>query len=424
MLGKIKGKAHLKDRLSAAFVASVKVPRRYQDGGGLFLQVDATGAKRWGQRLMVRGKRHDLGIGPLDLVSLAKARELARGNRELARKGVDPMAERARARGIPTFDQAAEKVLETKAKELRNRKHLDQWRNTLATYAAPFLGHRKVNEINRQDVLRALEPIWTTKTETASRLRGRIETVLDWAAVAGHRTGDNPARWAGGLEHLLPSPAKVATKGHHPAVAVDDAPRWWYAMTYRDGIAARALQFAALTWARSGEVRGATWAEIDLERDLWIIPASRMKKEREHRVLLSPVAVALLKTLPRLDGNPLVFPAPRGGQLSDMTLSACMKRLHRSCEDDAMTGGGFFDPSSGRPAVPHGLRSTARDWAAERGYDRDMAELALAHDVGTAVERAYRRGDMLDRRRAMLVDWAAFLTSNAAGRIVPMRSVK
>jgi integrase len=187
--------------------------------------------------------------------------------------------------------EACEAVIAKKAKELQNAKHLDQWRNTLASYAAPVFGRRKVSDITRDDVLRALEPIWIDKTETATRLRGRIEYVLDWATVAGQRTGDNPAMWKGGLEHLLPSPSNVATKGHHPALAVGDATRWWYEMPFADGLAARALQFLALTWARSGEVRGATWSEIDLDRGVWIIPASRMKAEREHWVPLSPVAV-------------------------------------------------------------------------------------------------------------------------------------
>lgn len=266
-----------------------------------------------------------------------------------------------------------------------------------------------VQDIGTQDVLRVLtqpvddrgDTLWQGKTETASRLRGRIEAVLSWATVAGHRSGDNPARWAGNLKELLPAPSKVAKAGNQPAVQIDDAPRWFAALRQREGMGARALEFAALTATRSQEVRGAGWDEIDLEAGLWTIPAVRMKMDREHRVPLTPQAVALLKALPRLADNPLVFPATRGGELSDMTLSAAMKRLHQA--DVEAGGAGFVDRVSKRPAVPHGLRSTFRDWVAERThYPGDMAEVALAHRVASAVEASYRRGDMVEKRRAMM----------------------
>ena len=284
-----------------------------------------------------------------------------------------------------------------------------------------------VQDIGAQDVLRVLtQPVddaggtlWQGKTETASRLRGRIEAVLSWATVAGHRTGDNPARWAGNLKELLPAPSKVAKVGNHPAVQIDDAPRWFAALRQREGMGARALEFAALTATRSQEVRGARWDEIDLEAGLWIIPAVRMKMEREHRVPLTPDAVALLQALPRFADNPLVFPAARGGELSDMTLSAAMKRLHQADVDAG--GAGFVDRVSKRPAVPHGLRSTFRDWVAERThYPGDMAEVALAHRVASAVEASYRRGDMVEKRRAMMAAWADYLTgkSRAGGNVV------
>lgn len=256
--------------------------------------------------------------------------------------------------------------------------------------------------------MRVLEPIWQTKTETASRLRGRIEAVLSWATVSGHRTGDNPARWAGNLKELLPAASKVAKKRNHPALQLDDAPRWFAAICQRDGMGARALEFTALTAVRSQEVRGALWDEIDLETGMWVIPAIRMKKEREHRVPLSSRALTIIKVLPRFDGNPLIFPAPRGGEMSDMTLSAAMKRLHAA---DLAEGGSFVDRVSKRPAVPHGLRSTFRDWVSERThFPGDMAEVALAHTIGNAVEASYRRGDMVEKRRAMMSAWADFLT--------------
>ncbi len=287
------------------------------------------------------------------------------------------------------------------------------------------------------DVLRVLEPIWKDKTETASRLRGRIEAVLSWATVAGYREGDNPARWAGNLKELLPKPSKVAKAGNQPAVALGDLAAWWAALARREGMAARALQFLTLTAARSGEVRGATWDEIEglppanpanpanpatnaggrglpaHDRAIWRIPAARMKAGRAHSVPLSPEAVAILQGLPRVDGSPYIFPAPRGGQLSDMALSAVMRRMQEA--EEAAGRAGWLDRESARPAVPHGLRSSFRQWAAERGYPREMAETALAHFIGSEVERAYQRSDMVERRRAMMVDWAANLRGEALG---------
>ncbi|PIE15316.1 MAG: integrase [Rhodobacterales bacterium] len=266
-----------------------------------------------------------------------------------------------------------------------------------------------VQDIEVQDVLRVLEPIWHTKTETASRLRGRIEAILSWATVAGHRSGDNPARWANNLKELLPTPSKVSKTRNHPAVKVEDVSRWFSALRLRTGIGSRALEFAALTAARSQEVRGATWDEIDFDNGLWIVPASRIKMEREHRVPLSEDALSILKALPRFEGNRLVFPAPRGGQFSDMSLSGTMKRLHS--KDLADGGAGFVDRVSKRPAVPHGLRSTFRDWVSERThFPGDMAEVALAHKISNAVEAAYRRGDMIEKRRQMMEAWSDFLS--------------
>ena len=229
-----------------------------------------------------------------------------------------------------------------------------------------------------------------------------------WATVAGHRTGDNPARWAGNLKELLPAAAKVAKSDNQPALALDDAPRWFADLRTREGFGARALEFAALAASRSGEVRGALWSEIDLDKGLWVIPAARMKMDREHRVPLSDAALALLKALPRAEGADLVFPALRGGALSDMTLSATMRRMHQA-EVDAQRPG-YLDRVSKRPAVPHGLRSTFRDWVAERtNYPGEMAEVALAHRISNAVEASYRRGDMIEKRRGMMAAWNDFL---------------
>ena len=293
----------------------------------------------------------------------------------------------------------------------------------MTAYALPQIGALPVSEIDTAAVLRVLQPIWASKTETASRLRGRIEAVLSWATVSGLRSGDNPARWAGNLKELLPAPAKLTEGDNQPALSLDDAAAWFADLQDRDGFGARALEFAALTAARSGEVRGAAWDEIDLGRALWTIPAHRMKMKREHKVPLSPAAVALLKAMPRLDGNPLVFPAARGGQLSDMTLSATMKRIHeaKAARDGNPETGGYRDARNKRPAVPHGLRSTFRDWVAERTqYPGEMAEVALAHRISNAVEAAYRRGDMVEKRRRLMADWAGFLTGAKArnGKVI------
>lgn len=383
---------------------------------GLMLQITPSNARSWLLRVMIGSKRRELGLGSYPEVPLAQARDRAREAKDKIRNGIDPIAERrqiranlaAEQRRGMTFSQATERYLAAKLDAFRNSKHRDQWRSTLERYAIPELGPILVDDLTVQDILRVLEPIWKTKTETAKRLRGRIEAVLSWATVSGHRSGDNPARWAGNLKELLPAASKVARQSHQPALQIDDAPRWFALIKAREGVGARALEFAALTAARSQEVRGALWDEIDLGSAMWIVPAGRMKMDKEHRVPLTDTALQLLEALPRFEGNPLVFPAPRGGQMTDMTMSAAMKRVHAA--DVSAGGRGFVDRVSGRPAVPHGLRSTFRDWVAERTeFPGDMAEIALAHKISNAVEASYRRGDMVEKRRAMMAEWAHFL---------------
>jgi integrase len=390
----------------------------YAVGGvaGLYMQVTPNGGKTWVLRVLVGEKRRDIGLGGFPTVTLAQARDKAREARDMISRGIDPVEERkaakarlilAQQRGM-LFKDAVDKALAAKLDAFQNEKHRDQWRNTLDTYATPQLGALTLQEIDTAAVLRVLQPIWATKTETASRLRGRIEAVLSWATVAGHRTGENPARWAGNLKELLPAPGKIAVEGNHPALALDDAPAWFADLRKREGFGARALEFAALTATRSGEVRGARWDEIDLDRGLWVIPAARMKMKREHRIPLPAGALELLETLPRLKGNPLVFPAARGGMLSDMTLSATMRRIHQAATAEG--GQGYIDRVNKRAAVPHGLRSTFRDWVAERtNYPGEMAEVSLAHRISNSVEAAYRRGDLIEKRRAMMAAWAGFL---------------
>ena len=432
--------------LTAAKLSTALEPGKYHDGGnlGLYLRAEPNGAKFWVQRITIKGKltktgkqgRAEIGLGSYPMVTLADARARATINKHMAMEGGDPLEAKRKARAAMTFSQAMEQYLAAKMGEFRNDKHVKQWRATLETYAIPVLGPMLLPTIEPRHVLRVLQPIWTDKTETASRLRGRIENVLSWATVAGHRTGDNPARWKGNLAELLPKPGKVADAGNHPAIALSDLPRWWKELAGREGMAARALQFAVLTCARSGEVRGMTWGEVDLGDDplatiattattatngaVWTIPASRMKAGREHRVPLTAEAVALLKALPRMNGTDLVFFAPQGGMLSDMSISAVMRRMQ---EAEVKAGHeGFLDTRNKRPAVPHGLRSTFRDWCAEQGIDRDVAEMALAHSVGSEVERAYRRSDMLERRRTLMASWGQAVRGEALGaKVVQLR---
>ena len=398
---------------------------------GLLLQITPNGGRTWLLRVMVGEKRREIGLGGFPDVTLAQARDRAREARDAIRLGKDPVEDRkaakahliaAQRRGL-TFEMAMESYLDSKLEALSNAKHRAQWRSTLESYALPELGAMLVGEIQVQDVLRVLSPIWSGKTETASRVRGRIESILSWATVAGHRKGDNPARWAGNLKELLPAAGKVAKADNQPALALDDAPRWFADLRRRDGNGARALELAALVAARSGEVRGARWSEIDLGKAMWVVPADRMKMDREHRIALSPAAMALLQALPRPEGVDLVFPAASGGELSDMTLSATMRRLQeaevlRLADLDRAQGRtppegprGYIDRTSKRPAVPHGLRSTFRDWVAERtNYPGEIAAVALAHRINNTVEAAYRRGDMIEKRRAMMAAWAEFLS--------------
>jgi integrase len=304
-----------------------------------------------------------------------------------------------------TFKECAAAYIKAHRAGWKNAKHAQQWENTLAQHAYPVIGELLVRDVKLAQVLAVLEPIWTTTNETAVRLRGRIELVLDWAAARGLRDGLNPARWRGHLDKLLPKPSKVNNREHHTALPVGDVGAFMVMLRAAEGMGARALEFTILTAARSGEVRGATWVEIDTEAKTWTIPGTRMKAGKEHRVPLSDEALALLTALPRMVGNELVFPAPRGGVLSDMTLAAVLRRMKA-------------------PAVPHGFRSTFRDWAAERtAYPRDVAEMALAHAIGDKVEAAYRRGDLFEKRRLMMADWARFLAKiETKANVIDMQS--
>ena len=385
--------------LGALKVAGLNSPGLHAVGGvaGLALQVTNRGARSWILRVMVGGKRRDMGLGGFPDVTLAGAREAARIARDKIKKGIDPIddakAKRSalyaqRAAAI-TFSEAAEAYIAMREPEWKNGKHADQWRNTLATYAEPVIGNIFVRDVKQEHILTVLEPIWLTKTETATRLRGRIENVLDWARVRGYRNGENPARWRGHLDKLLAIPSKVQKVEHHPALPFDELGAFMVQLRKEEGMGARALEFAILTAARSGEVRGATWGEIDMMDATWTIPAERMKAKREHRAVLNDEAMALLKSLPRT--GDLIFTNAKGGMLSDMTLTAVLRRMNRS------------------DITAHGFRSTFRDWCGERtNYPRDVAEMALAHAIGDKVKAAYRRGDLFDKRRRMMRDWGKF----------------
>jgi integrase len=371
---------------------------RHADGNGLYLRIEL-GHRRWEFRWSVSGVRRVIGLGHLDDVSLAEARAMAADLKSRLRRGEDPAAGRPRHTHVMTFDECASAYIEAHRPSWANEKHGRQWSSTIATYASPVFGRLPIGSVETEHVMRALKPIWETRTETANRLRGRIESILAWATTHGHRSGDNPGRWRGHLEHLLAAPAKVATVRNQPSLPWPQIPTFMAELRARDGTAARALEFAILTAARSGEVRGARWDEI--RGDVWVIPGERMKMRREHRVPLSTQALTLLANMPRV--SELIFPGSRPGvPLSDMSLSAVIRRMNGNSSR--------WLTEQGEPIVVHGFRSTFRTWAAEAtDYPRELAEVALAHINKDRIESAYQRGDMLEKRRAMMAAWSDFI---------------
>ncbi len=419
------------NKLTARAVVTLTKPGLHGDGGGLSLRVTPDGSKSWVYRFMLAGRARSMGLGSLDDVSLADARIAAGEARKLSKAGVDPIERRDAAREAErvaatltaaramTFQQCAERYVEAHRAGWKNAKHAAQWPATLRDYVYPKFGDLPVQDIDLPLVLKVLEPIWTTKTETATRVRGRIESILDWATVRGFRQGDNPARWRGQLSHLLPQPGKVTKVEHHAALPYAETGAFIAKLRARDAIAARALEFTILTAARTGEVIGATWTELDLEAKTWIVPGERMKVGREHRVPLSERAVAILQevqaaTMALASGrepasDDPIFPSSRGNPLSNMAMAMLLRRMNR----DDLTA--------------HGFRSTFRDWAAERtAYPNEVLEMALAHTVGNKVEAAYRRGDLFDKRRRLMDDWATFCGTRPAetesgSKVVPLR---
>jgi integrase len=386
------------NRLSARTVATVKKPGRHADGGGLYLVVDKSGAKRWVFLFRFGGPHREMGLGGLTRVSLVEARRLAEWCRTTLAKGENPIEARKAAGRVPTFGKCADEYVASMAGNWRNEQHRAQWGMTLTRYTETIRS-MPVNMVGTAEVLRVLKPVWQKIPETASRLRGRIERVLDAAQARGLRSGENPARWKGHLSTLLP-PRQKLTRGHHAAMPYHELPAFLARLRARDGVSARALEFVILTAARSGEVLGLQWNEIDLERKVWTVPAARIKAGRDHRVPLSPRAVEILEAMQVVRVSNYVFPGYRPARpLGDMALHLVRERMEI-------------------PYTVHGFRSSFRDWCGEvTSFPREVAEAALAHVVGDETERAYRRGDALEKRRKLMDAWAAYCEPNASNVI-------
>lgn len=409
-------------KLTAAAVAKTKEPGRYGDGDGLYLLVQDGPRKSWVFRYKIGGRERFMGLGSADTVALAEAREKTQALRKLLAQGIDPLDHRKeqdqaakRQAALDeakrmTFRECAEAYIAAHQAGWRNEKHRQQWTNTLATYAYPVFGDLPVSAVDLPLVLKVLEPIWQGKTETASRLRGRIEVVLDWATVRSYRIGENPARWRGTLDKLLPKRAKVQRVEHHAALPYGEMPAFMADLRSRKALAALALEFTILTATRTSETLLAQWDEIDMAGRVWTIPAERMKMGREHRAPLSGRCLEILGEMAKLrpagdDGATFVFPGQRPGRpLSGMVFLMLLRRMGR----DDLTG--------------HGFRSSFRDWAAERtNYPNHVVEMALAHAVGDKVEAAYRRGDLFEKRRRLMEAWAGYCAqAPAKGEVVPL----
>jgi integrase len=389
------------NRLTAVGIKNLKEKGLYADGGGLYLRITDSGTKGWIFRFARDGRTRDMGLGTCADISLASAREIAEECRKQLKQGLDPIEARSKAAreqngcaNSVTFREAVDRYISAHEPSWRNAKHRQQWRNTLESYANPIIGEMDVAAIATDDMLRVLEPIWRTKPETAVRVRGRIENVLDWCHARKLRDGANPALWRGHLKHLLPTRKKKGNVRHHPAMPWQDLPAFMALLRANSAISARALEFTILTAARTSETILATHNEFDLDERVWLVPAKRMKASVEHRVPLSERARQILAGLPRIDGTPYVFAGARPGRpLSSMAMLELLRGLSPGL-------------------TVHGFRSTFRDWAAEEtNFPSEVVEMALAHTIESEVERAYRRGDLFNKRRALMDAWAAYCAS-------------
>jgi integrase len=396
-------------RLTALAISRLIKPELYADGGGLYLRIGRNRSKSWTFRFTLRGRAREMGFGGLHKVSLADARKKANDARLLLSEGQDPLtqrnlremehaaSEKLEAARSMTFDQCADSYINVQQASWKNEKHRQQWRNTIATYVSPVFGSAPVQNVDTDHVVKVIEPIWSRKTETARRLRGRIEVILDWAKVRGYRTGENPARWRGHLSHLLPARTKVQPVKHHAALPYMEISVFMKELRETEGTAALALEFLILTAARTSEVIYARWPEVDLKNKTWIVPAARMNAHRERRVPLAPAAIAALRAAKGLGGD-YIFPGRTSGTpLSNMALLMLIGRMNRG------------------EITAHGFRSTFRDWAAEHtNFPSEVVEMALAHAVESKTEAAYRRSDLVEKRRDLMGAWADF-----CGRSVP-----
>jgi integrase len=402
-------------KLAALAITQAKRRGYYGDGGGLFLQVSPGGAKSWVFRFKESGRLREMELGPTHTVSLAEARQKALECRKARLDGLDPIEVRRGKRiqtkldaaKAMTFAACAERYIASHMAGWRNPKHAAQWPATLGTYVYPVFGSLPVQAVDVGLVMKAIEPIWVQKPETAGRVRGRIESVLDWATARGYRQGENPARWRGHLENLLPKKSKVRRVEHHAALPYAEIAAFVAELRQQDGVAARALEFAILTAARTGEIIGAKWDEIDLGERLWTVPAERMKAGKEHRVPLSDAVLAILEDLRKVQQGEFIFPGGRAGRpISNMAMTMTLRRMGRG------------------ELTVHGFRSSFRDWAAERTtFPAEVAEMALAHTVSDKVEAAYRRGDLFQKRRHLSEAWAKFCAAGPTiGQVVPIRT--
>ncbi len=393
-------------KLSPRQVATAKAGK-YEDGAGLRLIVSEAGAKKWVLRFTLNGKRREMGLGSYPDIDLAVARKRATHYRNLVSEGIDPIeARRVEAAKIPNFTSCAASYIRAHRRGWKNAKHARQWVSTLKTYARPIIGSKSVDAITSEDILQILKPIWNEKTETAKRVQGRIENILDFAAAHKYRDTSNPARWRGHLDMLLPKPSRVKTIRHHPAMPYEHVPAFMAELSSNKSVSALALRLLIMTAVRTNELLKAEWSEIDLQSAVWTIPAERMKAKREHRVPLTDLMLADLKSLPRIKGNSYVFPGARFGKpLSNMALLQLMRGI------------GFGVNGNRGDYVPHGFRSSFRDWSGEVStFPRDVAEMALAHTIKDKVEAAYRRGDLFKKRRKMMEDWTDYLIGQKNGR--------
>lgn len=395
------------NRLTDIKIRSLKAPGLYADGNGLYLRVQAAGAKSWifRYRSSDGGRLRDMGMGSYPAISLAAAREIAAEANATRKRGNDPIETRDRQKtatpctSAMTFDKAAEQYIAAHESAWRNDKHRQQWKNTLSTYASPVIGRKPVAEITTDDVLSVLDPIWRTKAETATRVRGRVENVLDWCKAKKLRSGENPAAWRGNLKHLLPARNKNRTVQHHPALAWREIPDFMAELRANRSLSARALELTILTALRTSECLCGMWREIDLDQTVWLVPASRMKRDNEHSVPLSAAALAVLSALPSRGNSDWLFPGARpNSSLSNMAMLELLRGM--------------------RPGLTvHGFRSSFRDWVAEAtAFPREVAEIALAHKVGDDVEEAYFRADLLEKRRELMQAWADYAGSKGQAR--------